>query len=103
MMQRARFSIAVSSSGEMRLPQKTWNLEYLRMGEHGDHLLCNLPPGKKHPEHLVPEDGIQFFSTPGAWRRRFQPLLWASCANIDAKQRKPSPDTIEVALRRAGV
>ena len=34
-------------------------------GEHGDHLLCNLPLGKKHPEHLVPEDGLQLFQLQG--------------------------------------
>jgi hypothetical protein len=33
----------------------------LPCGEHGDHLLCDLFLGKKHPEHLLPEDGLQLF------------------------------------------
>jgi hypothetical protein len=46
--------MTVSSVGEMRLPQKTW-----------DHLLCNLSLGKKHPEHLVLKDGFQLFQLQG--------------------------------------
>jgi len=30
-------------------------------GEHGEHLLCDLSLGEQHPEHLVPEDGLQLF------------------------------------------
>jgi len=30
-------------------------------GEHGDHLLRDLSLGEQHPEHLVPEDGLQLF------------------------------------------
>jgi len=29
--------------------------------EHGNQFPGNLPLGKKHPEHLVPEDGLQLF------------------------------------------
>jgi len=31
------------------------------LGEHGDHLLRDLSLGEQHPEHLVPEDGLQLF------------------------------------------
>ena len=30
-------------------------------GEHGDHLCGDLSLGKQHPEHLMPEDGLQLF------------------------------------------
>ena len=30
-------------------------------GEHVDHLCRDLPLGKEHPEHLVPEDALQLF------------------------------------------
>ena len=33
--------------------------------EHGDHLLRDLSLVQKHPEHLVPEDGPQFFQLQG--------------------------------------
>ena len=34
--------------------------------EHPDHLLRNLPLVQEHPEHLVPEDGLQLFQLQ--WR-----------------------------------
>jgi hypothetical protein len=34
-------------------------------GEHPDHFRCSLPLGKKHPEHLVLEDGLQLFQFKG--------------------------------------
>ena len=33
--------------------------------EHGNHFLGNLPFGEEHPEHLVPEDGLQLFQLQG--------------------------------------
>ena len=34
-------------------------------GEHPDHHFRYLSLGKKHPEHLVPEDGLQLFQLQG--------------------------------------
>lgn len=34
-------------------------------GEHGDRLLHDLSLGEQHPEHLVPEDGLQLFEFQG--------------------------------------
>jgi len=33
--------------------------------EHGNHFSGNLPFGEEHPEHLVPEDGLQLFQLQG--------------------------------------
>ena len=35
-------------------------------GEHGDHLLHDFSLVREHPEHLVPEDGLQLFQLQ--WR-----------------------------------
>ena len=33
--------------------------------EHGNHFSGNLPFGEEHPEHLVPEEGLQLFQLQG--------------------------------------
>ncbi len=63
-MYRARFSMAVSSRGNMRSPQKTWNPECRQLESMAIRSLVILPlasPAKRRIEDLMPEDGLQLF------------------------------------------
>ena len=65
MMYLARFSMAVSSSGDMWFPQNTWNPECFPSRDHLNHLLRDLAFVQEHPENLVPEYRLQLFQFQG--------------------------------------
>ena len=85
-MYRARFSMAVSSWGNIRCPQKTWNPEGRHLESMAIRSFVILPlasPAKRGIEDLVPEDRLQLFQVQGRSDPEHAPPVEASVRHQD--------------------
>jgi hypothetical protein len=67
-MYRANFSMAISSWGNMRCPQRTWNPEcrqWESMANRSWVILALASPAERAIDDLVPQDCLQLFQVQG--------------------------------------